>query len=160
MSAPAAVHASCIVVGESGVLIRGGSGSGKSTLARRVVDEAARQGRFARLVADDRVLLAAAGGRLVARPHPAIAGRIEVRGAGLMDAGHEGAVVIRLVVDCGDTRLDRLPSDDQLSAQVAGVRLARIAIGPDQADRVLLALETARSLPDGPEGTTQGGSAF
>lgn len=143
MTGSPAMHASCVVVGEAGVLIRGPSGSGKSTLARRVVEEAGRRGQFARLVADDRVSLSVQAGRLVARPHPAIAGRIEVRGAGLMDADHEGAVVIRLVVDCGNHRLDRLPEADQLSTSVSGVRLGRIAVGEDQADRVLLALVEA-----------------
>lgn len=143
MTGPPTVHASCIVVGEAGVLIRGPSGSGKSTLARRAVEEARRRGQFARLVADDRVALSVQAGRLVARPHPAIAGRLEVRGAGLMATGHEEAVVIRLVVDCGEHRLDRLPEPDQLSTSVAGVRLGRIAVGEDQADRVLLALAKA-----------------
>ena len=143
MSRTATVHATCVVVGEAGVLIRGVPGSGKSTLARRLVEEAGRRGRFARLVADDRVALSVQGGRVVARPHPAIAGRIEVRGAGLLETGHEGAVVIRLVVDCGDHRLDRLPQPDQLFTDVAGIRLGRIAVGEDQVDRVLLALADA-----------------
>ena len=143
MSGGGTVHATCVVVGEAGVLIRGPSGSGKSTLARRVVAEAERRGQFSRLVADDRVALCAQAGRLVARPHPAIAGRLEVRGAGLFQTGHEGAVVIRLVVDCGHHRLDRLPEPDQLFTDVEGIRLGRIAVGEDQADRVLLALDAA-----------------
>lgn len=140
MTASTTVHATCVAVGEAGVLIRGPSGAGKSTLARRVMDEAARRGLFARLVGDDRVTLSAQAGRLVARPHPAIAGRIEVRGAGLLETGHEEAVVVRLVVDCGDHRLDRLPDPDQLFTNVAGIRLGRIAVGEDQVDRVMLAL--------------------
>ncbi len=39
-------HASCVVVGEAGVLIRGPSGSGKSTLAREILDLAARRRRL------------------------------------------------------------------------------------------------------------------
>ena len=35
------VHATCVVIGEAGVLLRGPSGSGKSTLARRLVEGAA-----------------------------------------------------------------------------------------------------------------------
>ena len=136
-------HASCVVVGEAGVLIRGPSGSGKSTLAREILDLAARGGGFARLVGDDRVSLGVKGGRLVARPHPAIAGRVEVRGMGIRDAGHAGSAVVRLVVDCGLPRLDRLPDKDQMVTNVMGVELRRVVAGPGQADRVLLALEDA-----------------
>ena len=40
--------------------------------------------RFARLVGDDRVHVEAAGGRLLVRPAPALAGLIEVRGIGVL----------------------------------------------------------------------------
>ena len=93
------MHGACVAVGEAGVLIRGPSGSGKSTLALALVEAAAARGLFARLVADDRVLLAAAHGRLVARPHPALAGLVEERGIGIVPAPHLPAAVVRLVVD-------------------------------------------------------------
>ena len=80
MSTGSALHATCLVIGEAGVLLRGPSGAGKSTLARRLISTALRDGRYASLVGDDRVRLEAVAGRLVARPHPAIAGRLEVRG--------------------------------------------------------------------------------
>ena len=77
------VHASAVLVGARAVLIRGPSGSGKSRLVLDLID-AARRGSldFARLVGDDRVHLETAGGRLLVRPAPALAGIIEVRGAG------------------------------------------------------------------------------
>ena len=37
MAAATTLHASCVVVGEAGILIRGPSGSGKSSLAREIV---------------------------------------------------------------------------------------------------------------------------
>ncbi|MDB5649623.1 MAG: hprK, partial [Hyphomicrobiales bacterium] len=73
---PAAVHASALVVGETGILVRGRSGTGKSSLVMALLDAAARRNLFARLVADDRVCLHVAGDRLLATPHPAIAGLI------------------------------------------------------------------------------------
>src|SRR4029077_15340497 len=84
-SPPATVHASAVLVGPRAVLIRGPSGSGKSRLALELI-EMARTGSlpFARLVADDRVHLEAAHGRLLARPAEALAGLIEVRGGGLL----------------------------------------------------------------------------
>lgn len=75
------IHATAIAIGEAGILIRGASGSGKSVLALALIALAAQGGRFARLVADDRVELAARGGRLVARPVAPLEGIVERRGS-------------------------------------------------------------------------------
>jgi energy-coupling factor transporter ATP-binding protein EcfA2 len=118
------VHASCVVLGEAGVLIRGPSGSGKSQLARRLVS--AYPG-FARLVSDDRVRIEVRHGRLVARSVPATAGTLEIRGLGLMQAAFEPAAVVRLVVDALPGPADRLPDEADARAYVCGVALPRIA---------------------------------
>ncbi|HEX8809692.1 MAG TPA: serine kinase, partial [Xanthobacteraceae bacterium] len=88
------VHASAVLVGARAVLIRGPSGSGKSRLAWELI-EAARGGAvaFARLVGDDHVHLQAAGGRLLVRPNDALAGLIELRGAGILRRDHEPCAV-------------------------------------------------------------------
>ena len=127
MGDAANLHASCVLIGEAGVLIRGPVGAGKSTLARDLVTEARRAGIFAALVGDDRVRVKAVGGRLVAAVVPAIAGRIEVRGLGIVRAEHETAAVIRLVVDCLDVPPQRMPEPDAQTAVVLGVVLPRIA---------------------------------
>lgn len=90
-------HATVLVVGVSGVLIEGPSGSGKSSLAAALLRRAAATGLFARLVGDDRVGLTRAGDRLVARPHPVVAGLIERRGTGLERVAHEPACVLHMV---------------------------------------------------------------
>jgi HPr kinase/phosphorylase len=54
------IHATCLAVKGKGVLLLGGSGAGKSDLALRLIDEGAK------LVADDRVELYLARGRLKA----------------------------------------------------------------------------------------------
>ncbi len=127
------IHASVVVIGEAGVLIRGDSGAGKSSLARRLIETAQARGLFARLVGDDRIVLAAAGGRLVARPHPAIPGQIEARGRGILTMAHEPAAPIRCVIDlvrpppgCGE--LTRLPDPGQLVCEVESVMLPRLAL--------------------------------
>ncbi len=99
-----AVHASCVVLGEDGILIRGPAGSGKSTLVRDLIRLGAISGVFAALVGDDRVALTLRHGRLVAAPHPALAGLLEIRGLGLqpVDATMPSAV-LRLVVDLAET---------------------------------------------------------
>ncbi len=76
------------------VLLLGPSGSGKSDLALRLID------RGWQLIADDRTVLAVAGGRLMASAPPAIAGLIEVRGVGIRpQTTHPGPVAVALVLD-------------------------------------------------------------
>lgn len=133
----ARIHASCVVIGEAGVLIRGPSGAGKSTMARRLIDAARGRGSFARLVADDRVLLFPMRDRVVARPHEAVRGLIEIRGIGLATMPFEGGAVLRLVVDPSDGDPPRLPAAADDATEIAGVLLPRIVCRPDDEDRVL-----------------------
>lgn len=120
------IHATCIVIGERGILIRGASGAGKSSVARALIAHFELAG-FARLVADDRVLLESANGRLIATPHPQIAGRMEQRGIGIVPTCHEPGCVIALVVDLGSDG-GRMPDRSGTRTMIAGVSLARLAI--------------------------------
>lgn len=104
------LHASCVVVGEAGVLIRGSSGSGKSRLAWDLIREAERLGRFARLVGDDRVRVGNCNGRVVATGFPAISGKLELRGAGVLTIPYENSVIVRMVIDCLAEHPPRLPA--------------------------------------------------
>lgn len=125
----ASIHASAVLVGARAVLIRGPSGSGKSRLALELI-EAGRAGklRFARLVADDRIYLEAAGERLLARPAEKLAGLIEVRSVGLLRLPFEPSAVVGLVVDLDAADASRLPEADQKKAEIAGVSLPRLAV--------------------------------
>lgn len=88
-----------------GALIEGPSGIGKSDLALRALDAGFR------LVADDRVVVFASGGRLYGKPPETLAGLLEVRGLGVVDTGAlpfcEIALVIRCVAD--PAAVERLP---------------------------------------------------
>ena len=128
------VHASAVLVGRRAVLCRGPSASGKSRLALELI-EAERVGAvlFARLVADDRVYLEAAGGRLLARPAAALAGLIEVRGVGLLRMAHEPSAVVGFVVDLAAADAVRLPEPDKRRADIDGILLPRLAVAPDAA---------------------------
>jgi HPr kinase/phosphorylase len=125
----ASVHASCVLVGARAVLIRGPSASGKSQLALDLIQGAASGSlRFARLVADDRVHLAPAGGRLLARPAQALAGLIEVRGVGLLRLPYEACAVIGLVIDLAATDGTRLPGPQQRQMMIDGISLPRLPV--------------------------------
>jgi HPr kinase/phosphorylase len=128
----ATVHATAVLAGARAVLIRGPSGAGKSRLAQALI-EAARMGRlpFARLVADDRVRLTPAGGRLLASPAAALAGLIEMRGIGIIRTAYEPCAVVGIVVDLGGAA-ERLPADEQRQAIIEGITLPRLAVAASE----------------------------
>jgi HPr kinase/phosphorylase len=144
----ATVHASAVLVGARAVLIRGSSGSGKSRLALDLVD-APRRGllTFARLVADDRAHLEAVGGRLLVWPAEALAGLIEVRGAGLLRLPYEPCAVVGLVVDLGAEDADRLPEPTRRKTEIDGIALPRlpVAAGEKALPAVLALINSSRS---------------
>ncbi len=129
------LHATAVArpgpTGWRGVLLRGPSGSGKSDLALRLIDA------DWRLVGDDYVHAFASGGALYACPPDALAGRIEARGAGILDVAWRPLTRIVLVVDCRQTTPDRLPETDWET--IFGVRLPRLSldIRPASAARTL-----------------------
>jgi HPr kinase/phosphorylase len=135
----ASIHATCVLVGARAVLIRGPSGSGKSRLALALMQCAARGDLcFARLVSDDRTLVEAAHGRLLARPVPQLAGLLELRGFGIQLVGYEPVAAVGLVVDLA-AAAERMPDPGERETELAGITLPRLAIAP-QADPLPLVL--------------------
>ena len=130
MAAPSTtIHASAVLVGARAVLIRGPAAAGKSRLALALI-AAGRSGAllFARLVADDRVHLEAAGGRLLARPAQALAGLIEVRSVGLLRVAYEPSAVVGLVVDLAAADAVRLPDPAKREIEIDGILIPRLAV--------------------------------
>ncbi|HET9904053.1 MAG TPA: HPr kinase/phosphatase C-terminal domain-containing protein [Xanthobacteraceae bacterium] len=121
------IHASAVLVGPRAVLIRGPSGAGKSRLALELI-QAAEGGRltFARLVADDRVMLTGVNGRLLARPAAPLAGLIEVRGLGIRRLPYEPVAMVGLVVDLEAQDACRMAPEVETAA-LAGVPVPRLA---------------------------------
>ncbi len=139
------IHASCVALGEDGVVITGPSGAGKSDLTLRLVDEGAG------LISDDYVALEAHGDDVLASPPPTIEGLIEVRGLGLINVPFIQQAIVRLVVELVDRdAVPRLPDPDDTHHElmpghiVPMIRLS--AFDPSTPAKVRLAV---RALRDG-----------
>ncbi len=96
------IHATCVTIGRTGILLLGASGAGKSDLALQLIDGGAK------LVADDRTELYVARGRLCARAPASISGLIEVRGLGVIAQPFRASAAVALAVTLTPA-LKRLP---------------------------------------------------
>lgn len=120
------IYGSCVAVEGIGVLLLGDSGSGKSDLALRLIDEGAL------LVADDQVALDVGGGELVASAPREIAGRIEVRGIGIVDLEAVAEAPLRLAVQLVPAdAVPRLPEES--SWKFLGMGIPLIFLAPFEA---------------------------
>lgn len=128
------MHASAVLVGERALLIRGPAGSGKSRLAWALLD-AARTGTlaYARLVADDRVRIFAAGGRLLAAAPDTIRGMIEMRGLGVRRVDCEPLALVGFIVDLAAADGARLPEASAGEIEILGVKVPRLAVAAGEA---------------------------
>ena len=130
------VHATTVAIRGRGVLIAGPSGAGKSDLALRLID------RGATLVSDDYTVLAREGHRVYADAPATIAGKMEVRGVGVLAMAAAGRVPVALAV-----RVDapeRLP--EPAWRRLDGVAVREVAIAALEASapiKVELALAEA-----------------
>lgn len=130
------IHATAILAGHRGILIRGPSGAGKSKLAWSLLQDGGLG--FARLIGDDRVHLQVAHGRVLARPAPALAGLLEVRGAGLLRVSHEPVAQLEIVVDLAAADSERMPDANTAFAALCGIRHARLPVAPGADARLVL----------------------
>lgn len=86
-------HATCVAIGQAGILLIGPSGSGKSDLALRLID------RGAVLVSDDYTRLDATDAGLVATAPATIAGWMEVREVGILPFATRPRAIVRLAIE-------------------------------------------------------------
>lgn len=119
-------HATAVLAGRKVVLIRGPSGSGKSLLALDILTSPQAYGQpFARLIADDRVILTEAHGRLIASCPETIRDLIEVRGLGPVSVDSEKEGVVALIVDLAASDADRVLPDPLPQCLLEGVSIPR-----------------------------------
>ncbi|HEX8573748.1 MAG TPA: HPr kinase/phosphatase C-terminal domain-containing protein [Allosphingosinicella sp.] len=124
----ALVHASCVAIGGRAVLLAGRPGSGKSDLSLRLID------RGAVLVSDDYTELRRSGIRLLARAPAAIAGKIELRGVGIVELERRSDVPVCLHADL-DRRPERLP--EAAVVLLAGTEIPSVALAALEASAPL-----------------------
>jgi serine kinase of HPr protein (carbohydrate metabolism regulator) len=135
------LHATTVALhgsrGWRGVLLTGASGAGKSDLALRLI------GQGARLVADDVTLVWSQGQGLHATAPATIAGRMEVRGLGIVPQPTRDVVRLALAVVCAPVPPERLPEAERLGVGGLDLPLLRLdARSPSAATVVMTALRT------------------
>ena len=134
------IHVSSVAIAGRAVLIAGRSGAGKSDLALRLID------RGAVLVSDDYTLVRRVKGRLFASAPETIAGKIEVRGVGILELPVERDVPVALLVDL-ELDATRLPVALE-ERPVAGVSIPVIGLSALEASAPIKVEAALRQLED------------
>jgi HPr kinase/phosphorylase len=129
------VHASCVAIGDRGILILGPPKSGKSDLVLRLIDnpgyglgDACLR---AELVSDDQTLVIRRADTLFASAPQTIVGKLEVRGIGILSVPYrrEAALVLAVTL-LPAAEIERLPDERQLRYALGGLDLAHVSVDP------------------------------
>lgn len=133
----AVIHGSCVAVDGHGVLLLGQPGSGKSDLVLRLIDHhgSGTSGtlRAIRLVADDQVVITRLGASLMASAPTALAGKLEVRGLGIVTVPAVAEVALDLVVRLTPAaEIERLPDLETSRFDILGETRTLILIDPEK----------------------------
>ena len=98
---------------------------------------------FARLVGDDRVIVQVQHGRLIAQPHPSLAGLLEIRGIGLITCDFEPSCMIKTVIICQKEHPSRMPDPAEHTVTIGGVSLPCLFWRPGEGiEHLLLCLKS------------------
>ncbi len=146
---PLLMHATCVAIEGEGLLLRGPSGAGKSDLALRLIDGGGR------LVADDQVELSRRDNRLYGRAPQKLAGKMEVRGIGIVPVESTSDAPITLIADLAAVEdIERLP--DASCETILGVPIVRIKLAPFETSApVKVRLALAEAAREGQKGAAQ-----
>jgi HPr kinase/phosphorylase len=135
------IYGTCVALGDRAAILQGPSGSGKSDLALRFLAMGEAHGQFGThgdasprrtmLVSDDQVIVRSVDGRLLVRPPGAIAGKLEVRGLGIIDIPYRAEAELRLMVALtGPENVPRIPSEATPIVMLFGAPTPLIKLSP------------------------------
>lgn len=132
----------CIAFSDDAVLFRGPSGCGKSDLALRCIN------RGAALISDDQTMLCKKNKKIFASPPATIAGKLEVRGLGIVEFPYIKRAQLALVLDLVDEdAMERLPDInfvDYFDLKIPNLRL--YAFQCSAVEKVSLAMSLFKEL--------------
>lgn len=131
------LHCSTVAKDGRAVLITGPSGSGKSDLTLRLID------RGYDLVSDDQTVIKKDGERIIASAPPTIAGKLEVRGIGIVEMERVDSAPVALIVELTSSEIQRLP-DDSRERPLLGIKVPLVSVDAMTASapsKVALALD-------------------
>jgi HPr kinase/phosphorylase len=132
------IHGTCVALGPYAALLRGASGSGKSDLALRFIALPAEGKQAPMLVADDQIFVEARGNALFASVPPTIAGKLEVRGIGIVELPHVAEAELVLAVDLVRAQdVPRIPPEPWEQTMIAGKSVPCLALAPFEASAPL-----------------------
>jgi HPr kinase/phosphorylase len=150
---PRPTHATALLLDGVGIVIRGASGSGKSRLAYALLegsgcnathDAGSKTESVTALIGDDYITLEA-GQQLWASPAPNLAGRIEVRGVGILGLPWREKGPIHLVVDLMPVDdIERLP--EARTTTLSGYQLGHVEVPIGDLAHQMLLVRTAAAL--------------
>jgi serine kinase of HPr protein (carbohydrate metabolism regulator) len=125
------VHATCVALnsdagGLAGILLFGPTGAGKSDLALRLIDQGAR------LVSDDQTRIKKQAEQLMAAPPETLAGRIEIRGLGIVTLPFSESVRLTACFNLMDaSHIERMP--EPKARKILGISLPCLDLFPFEA---------------------------
>ena len=132
----------CIAFGEEAVLFRGPSGSGKSDLALRCIEKGAD------LISDDQTILCRKNKKIIASAPKTIAGKLEVRGIGIVDFPYREDASLVLVLDLinegASERLPKIDFVDYFDIKIPNLRI--LSFESSAVEKVSLALRLVKGL--------------
>jgi serine kinase of HPr protein (carbohydrate metabolism regulator) len=138
------VHGTCVALGESAAILVGASGSGKSDLALRFVLGTPAELEPA-LISDDQIRVTVSDGRLIASAPETIAGRIEVRGIGIVPLVARTSAEVKLIIRLVEPdAVPRMPPAQAQTQKLCGIDLPVMLLTPFEASahlKVRLAIQ-------------------
>lgn len=140
------VHGNSIKINDKGILLTGPSGAGKSDLSLRLIDGGAR------LISDDYTEIKTEGGQALLSPPDEIAGRLEIRGIGLMKLSYCRDIPLHLVFELTDRRnIERMPENRSMNFDGVMVPVLQLDPFTASADAIVRFVATMDKIRTGYE---------